>query len=174
VVRSEVPPLSLAPAVRAAVQELDPNVPIANLRAMQEVLDRASAPTAFAMVLLVIAGLVALTLGAVGVYGVLSYLVAQRAGEIGVRMALGARAADVGRMVLWQGMAVAGVGLALGLVGAVALSRIMTALLFGVDPLDPTVYVAGLLTLGLIALLASWLPARRAASVDPMVALRTD
>ncbi|MGD8816105.1 MAG: ABC transporter permease, partial [Acidobacteriota bacterium] len=162
VVRSEVPPLSLAPTVRAAVRELDSNVPIANLRAMQEVLDRASAPTAFAMILLVIAGLVALTLGAVGVYGVLAYLVAQRRNEIGVRMALGARAADVGRMVLWQGMAVAGVGLALGLVGAVALSRVMTALLFGVDPLDPAVYAAGLLTLGVIALLATWLPARRA------------
>jgi len=174
VVRSEVPPLSLAAAVRTAVRELDANVPIANLRAMQEVLDRASAPTAFAMILLVIAGLVALTLGGVGVYGVLSYLVAQRSGEIGVRMALGARAADVGRMVLWQGMAVAGIGLAVGLLGAVALSRIMTALLFGVDPLDPAVYAAGVLGLGVIALLASWLPARRAAGVDPMVALRTD
>jgi predicted permease len=172
VVRTELPPASLAGAVRAAVRELDANVPIANLRTLQEVFDQASAPTAFAMILLVSAGIVTLLLGAVGVYGVLSYLVAQRTGEIGVRMALGAGAADVGRMVLRQGVTVAIVGLVVGLAGALVLSRVMTAVLFGVEPIDPVTYALVAAALGLIALAASWLPARRAARVDPIVALQ--
>jgi ABC-type antimicrobial peptide transport system permease subunit len=124
------------------------------------------------MILLVSAGIVTLLLGAVGVYGVLSYLVAQRTGEIGVRMALGAGAADVGRMVLRQGVTVAIVGLVVGLAGALVLSRVMTAVLFGVEPIDPVTYALVAAALGLIALAASWLPARRAARVDPIVALQ--
>jgi predicted permease len=174
VVRAEVPPASLAPAVRAAVRELDANVPIANLRTLQEIVDQASAPTEFAMILLVTAGLVAVLLGAVGVYGVLSYIVAQRTGEIGVRMALGARAGDVGRLVMAQGLTVVGIGLALGLAAALLLSRLMAAVLYGVAPVDPATYAAVVVTLGAIAVLAAWLPARRAARVDPMVALRGD
>jgi predicted permease len=173
VVRTEVPPLSLAPALRAALQELDANVPLSDLRTMREVVEQASAPTEFAMLLLVAAGGVALALGAVGVYGVLSYVVSQRTGEIGVRIALGAVAGDVSRMILRQGAAVAAVGVILGLAGALALTQLMEAVLFGVSPVDPLTYAAVALGLVLIALLASYLPARRAASVDPVDALRS-
>ncbi|HEX9700897.1 MAG TPA: ABC transporter permease, partial [Acidobacteriota bacterium] len=172
VVRTEVPPLSLAPALRAALQELDANVPLSDLRTMREVVDQASAPTEFAMLLLVAAGGVALALGAVGVYGVLSYVVSQRTGEIGVRIALGAAAGDVLRMILWQGAGVVAVGVIIGLAEALALTRLMEAVLFGVSPGDPLTYAAVALGLVLIALLASYLPARRAASVDPVDALR--
>ncbi len=173
VVRTEADPLSLAPAVRAAVRELYPNVPLANLRTMQEVVDQAGAPTAFAMILLVVAGGVALLLGAVGVYGVLSYIVSQRTGEIGVRMALGAEASDVRRMILRQGASVVALGVAIGLAAALALTRLMTAVLFGVSPSDPVTYAVVGLGLGVVALGASYLPARRASRVDPIDALRS-
>jgi predicted permease len=172
IVRTDVPPLELAPAVRETLRELDADVPIANLQTLQEVADQASAPTAFAMILLVTAGTMALVLGAIGVYGVLSYLVAQRTAEIGIRMALGARAGDVGRMVMGRGVGVAVVGLVVGLAGAMALSRLMTAVLFGVAPGDPLAYTVSAAVLGTVALLATWLPARRASRVDPIVALR--
>ncbi len=174
VVRTDVAPLALAPAVRSAVRNLDPNVPVANLRTMQAVVDQASAPTAFAMVLLVAAGVVGLALGTVGVYGVLSYVVSQRVGEIGVRMALGAEAGDVSRMILWQGGSVVAIGAAIGLVGAVGLTRLMSAVLYGVSPLDPLTYVAVAPALGVIVFIASYLPARRAASVNPIKALRAN
>jgi len=172
VVRTEVPPLTLASAVRDAVRQLDANVPISGLRTMRDVVDQAAAPTEFAMLLLIAAGAIALLLGAVGVYGVLSYIVSQRTGEIGVRMALGAKPADVGKMVMAQGTAVVAVGMALGLAGALALSRLMGAVLFGVDALDPATYATVAGALGIIALLAIWVPARRAAKVDPILALR--
>ena len=173
VVRTEVAPLSVAPAVRAAVRELDPNVPLSGLRTMQQVLDQASAATAFAMILLVASGGVALLLGAVGVYGVLSYIVSQRTAEIGVRMALGAEAGDVSRMILRQGTVVVALGVGIGLAGALALTRLMTAVLFGVTPSDPLTYAGVGLGLGIVALAATYLPARRAASVDPIDALRS-
>jgi len=174
VVRSDGPPLALADTIRDTLRELDTNVPLSNMRPMQAVLDQSAAPTAFAMVLLVTAGGVALALGAIGVYGVLSYIVSQRTNEIGVRMALGAEAADVGRMVMRQGAAVTGIGIAVGLAGAFALTRLMVTVLFGVDPVDPLTYGSVAAALGAVALLASWLPARRAARVDPIVALRAD
>jgi len=172
VVRTEVPPLSVAPAVRSAVVELDPNVPVAGLETMQDVVDRAAAPTAFATILLICAGIMALALGAVGIYGVLAYVVSQRTGEIGVRMALGAEAGDISRMVLRQCALLVGVGLALGVGGALVLTRLMTAVLFGVGPFDPATYGAVAGGLALVALMAGWLPARRAASVHPVDALR--
>ena len=174
VVRSDTPPLELGDSIRATLRELDANVPLSNMRPMQAVLDQAAAPTAFAMVLLVTAGVVALLLGAIGVYGVLSYIVSQRTQEIGVRMALGAGAADVGRMVMRQGAVWTGIGIAVGLAGALALTRLMGAVLVGVDPVDPLTYGSVAAALGGIALLASWLPARRAAKVSPIVALRAD
>ena len=172
VVKTEVPPLSLAPSVRTVVADLDPNVPISNLRTFEDVLERASAPTAFAMILLVGAGLSALALGAVGVYGVLSYSVGQRTSEIGVRIAMGAEAGQVGRMILRQGAVVLAIGLAAGLAGAVVLTRVMGAVLYGVSSFDPVTYVAVSVGLGVVALGAGYLPARRASSVDPITALR--
>jgi predicted permease len=172
VVRTDVPPLSLADAVRAAVHELDPSVPLSNLRTMQQVLDQAAAPTEFAMLLLLGAGGIALFLGAIGVYGVLSYVVSLRTGEIGVRMALGAEAGHVSRMIMREGTAVVATGILIGLTGAFALSRLLAAVLFGISPLDPLTYGAVGLGLAAIGLLASYVPARRAARVDPIDALR--
>jgi ABC-type antimicrobial peptide transport system permease subunit len=124
------------------------------------------------MVLLLIAAAVALTLGAVGLYGVISYIVSLRTQEIGIRMALGADAGDVARRVVRQGLAVAGIGAALGIVAAFAATRLMASLLFGVSPTDPLTFAGVSGALMATAALASWLPARRAAGVDPLVALR--
>ncbi len=172
VVKTSVAPESLAPAIRTAVRELDPNVPLANMRTMRDVVHEAGAQTAFAMILLVGAGLVSLALGTVGIYGVLSYTVSRRTAEIGVRIAMGARAAEVSGMVVRQGTRVVLAGVAIGLVGAAFLTRVLDAVLYGVRPLDPATF--GVVTLALIgvALLASYLPARRAALVDPVTALR--
>lgn len=172
VVNSEGDPLAFAGAVRREIAKLDPNVPAANLRTMEDLLARAEAPMAFTMFLLVVAGGGALTLGAIGVYGVLAYVVSQRTGEIGVRMALGAGARDISRMVLRQGIVVVGIGVVLGLAAAYALTRLMTALLYGITATDPLTYGGVVGGLVLVALLASYLPARRAASVDPAKALR--
>ena len=129
---------------------------------------------AFAMLLLIIAAAVALTLGAVGVYGVISYVVGQRRGEIALRIALGAQRDDVRRMVLGQGGRVAAVGVALGLGGAIALTRLMAALLYGVAPTDPITYGSVSVVLFLVTLLAAYIPARRAAAVDPVEAMRAE
>jgi ABC-type antimicrobial peptide transport system permease subunit len=130
------------------------------------------ARTSFTMVLLAIAAVVALILGSVGIYGVISYVVSQRTREIGVRIALGAQRADVSRLVLRQGLILAVSGVGLGLVAALGLTRLMSSLLFGVAAADPVTYGAVALTLTGVALLASYLPAARAAGVDPNEALR--
>jgi ABC-type antimicrobial peptide transport system permease subunit len=141
---------------------------------MGELVERSLARTSFTLVMLGIAGAVALLLGAVGIYGVISYTVSQRTREIGVRMALGAERADVRRMVVGQGMLLTGVGLAVGLVAAFALSRLMASLLYGVEPVDLPTYAVVALALTAVATLATWLPARRASSVDPLQALRAE
>jgi ABC-type antimicrobial peptide transport system permease subunit len=125
------------------------------------------------MILLLIAGSIALALGAVGIYGVISYVVSQRTSEIGVRMALGARPGDVSGMVLRQSGAVIGIGILAGLAGAFALTRVLSALLFQVTATDALTYAAVTAFLVLIGTVASWLPARRAAALDPLTALRT-
>jgi predicted permease len=173
-VRTTGPPMSLSRAVQAAVSEVNPNVALGRVRSMQMIVDDATARMAFTMLLLLIAGGIALVLGAVGIYGVISYVVGQRTSEIGVRMALGARPYDVSRMVLTQSGTVVGIGLAIGLAGAFALTRLMTALLFQVTPTDATTYTAVTLFLIAVAALASWLPARRAAALDPVMALRRE
>ena len=132
------------------------------------------AQTSFAMVMLAIAGCVALLLGAVGIYGVIAYIAAQRTREIGIRLALGAQPADVLRMVLAQGLVLAGAGIAIGLVGALAVTRVMGALLYGTSPTDPLTFAAVVPLLGAAALLASWVPARRAMRADPIAALRRE
>jgi ABC-type antimicrobial peptide transport system permease subunit len=130
------------------------------------------ARTSFTLIMLGLAAGVALFLGSVGIYGVISYVVSQRTREIGVRMAMGAETADVSRMVLKQALLLAGGGVGIGLVGAVGLTRLMSALLYGVSPMDPLTFGSVAVGLSLVALLASYLPARRAARVDPVVALR--
>ena len=132
------------------------------------------AQTSFALTMLAIAASVALLLGIVGIYGVIAYIAAQRTREIGVRMALGAQASDVRRLFVGHGLKLVAVGVVLGVGAAMGLTRLMSTLLFGVGPMEPLTYVVVSLTLGSVALLATWLPARRAARVDPIVALRTD
>jgi len=126
------------------------------------------------MTLLVLASAIALFLGSVGIYGVLAYVVGRRTSEIGIRMALGARASEVSRLVVRQGGRLVVIGLAIGLIGTLALTRVMEAILFNVSPRDPATYAAVTVLLLAIGLLATYLPARRAASVDPVEALRAD
>ena len=165
---------SLVAAVREALRGLDATLPIADVETLETLVGRARAVRAFVMVLLVIAAGLALLLGSIGLYGVVSYTVAQRRREIAVRMAVGARAADVRRLVLTEAGGLALIGAALGIGAAVALTRRLQALLFETSPLDPTVFVAVSALLVGVCLLASWMPARRAARVDPMTALRAE
>lgn len=171
-IRTSVPPASLTRAVSSAVWSIDASLPVTDVRTMEEIVTQASARTAFTMLLLVIAAGVALVLGAVGLYGVISYLVSQRTQEIGVRMALGADRGRVSRMVLRQGLVLALVGLAFGLAGAFAVTRLLTSVLYGVSPTDPLTFGLVSLLLLAITLLASYYPARRAAAVQPLEALR--
>jgi hypothetical protein len=160
--------------VRQAVWSVHPTLPVANVQTLEDIYDRSMIQTSFTMVMLAIAAAVALLIGAAGIYGVISYAVSQRTLEIGVRMTLGARQHDVSRMVLKHGFSLAGIGVVVGLIAAVGATRLMSALLFGVNPVDPATY--GVVSIGLtaIAVLASYLPARRAARVDPVASLRTE
>ena len=158
--------------VRAGVWEVNPNLPLANVQTLAELQANSMVQTSFSLVMLGIAAAVALVLGAVGIYGVVSYVVSQRTREMGVRLALGASAHQVQTMVLGQGFALACIGLVLGLGAAVGLTRLMEALLYGVEPVDPLTFGAVSASLALVALLASWVPARRAARTDPVEAIR--
>jgi predicted permease len=171
-VRTAVEPLSAVSAIRSAIAELDGELPIAEVQSMERVLADSMSRTSFTMSVLVIAALIALFLGATGIYGVLSYVVSQRTPEIGIRSALGASPANVRRMVLSQGMRLAGSGLLLGLIAAVTLGRVMQAQLYGVNPVDPVTLLAASLIFLAVAILASLLPAARAARTPPMDALR--
>jgi predicted lysophospholipase L1 biosynthesis ABC-type transport system permease subunit len=167
-------PNAIQPQVREAVWAVNPNLPLARVTTLDQFVDDSMARTSFTLVMLAIAAGVALFLGAVGVYGVISYIVSQRTREIGVRMALGAEQADVRRMVLKQGGTLAGAGVVVGLIIASLLTRLMSSLLYGVSPIDLPTFGAVALTLSAIALLASYLPARRASSVAPVMALRAE
>jgi len=167
-------PLSLAPAARRIVTALDREVPVANVQTMETIVDRSTAKTTFAMLLLAIAGTMALVLSAVGIYGVISYTVAERRPEIGVRMALGAQTTQVRRMVVAQSLRVSGVGIAIGLAGALATTRVLQSLLFGVSPTDPVTLGGVTIVLMMLAALAAYAPARRATKVDPVEVLRRE
>jgi predicted permease len=172
VVRTSGEPTALVGAVRAQLHALDPNLPVAEVRTLGEQFDLSLLPARVAAYTLGSFGLLALALAGVGVYGVVSYSVAQRTREIGVRVALGAGARDVLRLVLGEGLSVVGLGLALGLALAFAAARLFAGFLYGVDAADPVTFVGVPALLGAIALAAGYLPARRATRVDPMVALR--
>jgi predicted permease len=160
--------------IREAVWSVNSDVPIALERRMQDLYAESLARTSFALVMLAIAGAMALALGLVGIYGVIAYVVAQRSREIGIRMALGAGRREVRAMFLRQGLALTGTGLAIGVVAALALTRLMSSLLFGIEPTDVTTYVVALGVILAAAALASYLPARRASAVDPVETLKAE
>lgn len=160
--------------LQQAVWSVNPNLPLRGVGPLSDFMAQSLARRSFALALLTIAALVALILGSVGVYGVLSYAVSQRSQEMGMRMALGADRGKVVAMVVRQGAALAGVGVVVGLALAIGLTRLMSALLFGVSPVDPATFTAVPAGLVCVAILASWIPARRAAHVDPVVALRAE
>ncbi|HSE21319.1 MAG TPA: ABC transporter permease [Pyrinomonadaceae bacterium] len=172
VVKTDVDPASLAATVRKAVWEIDKDQPVSNTQTMEAILADSIARQRFSMVLLAIFAGVALVLAGVGIYGVMSYSVAQRTHEIGIRMALGAQTAAVLKLALGYGMKLVITGIAIGLVAAFALTRLMSTLLFGVTATDPTTFALISLLLIFVAALASYIPARRATKVDPMIALR--
>jgi len=163
-----------AEEVSRAVWSIDPNLPLANVRTLDEVVARSMARTSFTLVMLAIAGAMALLLGAAGIYGVMSYAVSQRTREIGIRMALGAQRHEVTRMFVRHGLALTAIGIACGLGAAVALTRLMASLLFEVSPVDPLTYAAVCASLATAALLATYLPALRATLVNPVTALRAE
>jgi len=171
-VRSEGNPSAAMNAVRSVVNELDSTLPLANVRSMADVMSATQSRPRFLTLLLTLFSSVALILAAVGIYGVISYSVAQRTREFGVRIALGAQPADLLGIVLRRGMLLAGIGVLTGLAGAFWLTRFLSSLLFGVAPTDPVTFGTIPLVLVGVALLASYIPARRATKVDPMVALR--
>jgi putative ABC transport system permease protein len=173
-VRTDAEPLSLASAVRAQVAALNKDQAVFNVRTMEQIVAQSVAARRFSMLLLTVFAVVALALTSLGIYGLMSYAVAQRTREIGVRMALGAQSGAVLRLVIGQGMKLALVGVTLGLVASLALTRTMKNLLFGVSAIDPSTFAAIALLLTLVALLACWIPARRATKVDPMIALRSE
>jgi putative ABC transport system permease protein len=174
VVRAEGDPASVAGAVRAAVHGIDPALPIFGMQTMSDTVADSLVRPRFLSLLLGAFSVIALALAAVGIYGVMAYSVSQRTQEIGVRVALGARSSDVMKMVLGQGTKLAAVGVGIGLVGAFALTRVMSTLLFEVSVTDPVTFAAVVALLAIVALLACYIPARRATKVDPLIALRCE
>ena len=173
-VRTDVDPASVASTVRNAVWAIDKDQPVSNIETMEEVLTDSIARQRFSMLLLAIFAAVALVLAAVGIYGVMSYSVAQRTHEIGIRMALGAQTGAVLKLAVGYGMKLVLTGIVVGLVAAFALTRVMSTLLFGITATDPTTFTLISLLLVLVAALASYIPARRATKVDPIIALRCE
>jgi len=172
VVRTSVDPLSLAMPVRNAIWSVDKDQPVANINSMEIIVADAVARQRFSMLLLAIFAALALVLAAVGIYGVMSYTVAQQTRDIGIRIALGAKQRDVLKMTLNQGLKLVGLGLGIGLPAAFILTRVMSSLLFGISATDPITFLSISLVVLAVALLASYIPALRATKIDPMVALR--
>src|SRR5215510_14076171 len=172
--RTEAEPLNLASAVRGKIAALNKDQAVFNVRTMEQIVAQSVAARRFSMLLLTVFALVALALASLGIYGLMSYAVAQRTREIGVRMALGAQTSDVLKLVAVQGMRLAIVGVALGLLGSLALTRMMKSLLFGVGATDPVTFALVPLLLGVVGFVACYIPARRATKVDPLIALRCE
>jgi predicted permease len=171
-VKASASPLSLAGPVREAVRSIDPTLPIAQLRTMEDIVDDALAQPRFTMLLLAIFAAVALVLAVIGIYGLLSYTVSQQWRDIGIRVALGAPHAAVLSLVVWKGMRPAVLGLAAGLLAAALMAGLLERLLYGVRPLDPVTFSLVPALFAAVALAATWIPAHRATTVDPMLALR--
>ncbi len=174
VIQTNGDPLDMVPVAREALRAVDPRLPLINPRTVEDIVDNALAATSFTVLLLGIAAGIALLLGTVGIYGVISYIVSRRTPEIGVRMALGAPGETVLRSVVSQGMTLTGIGLAVGMLGAWGVSRALGSLLFGVSATDPLTFGGTALLLALVALAAVYVPARRASKVDPVEALRAE
>jgi ABC-type antimicrobial peptide transport system permease subunit len=170
--RSGDPALSVVTSARATVQAFDPRLPLASVRTLDEMVKRDGARLAFTMTLLLIASGVALLLGVIGIYGVIAYMVGQRTSEIGIRLVLGARPSTISGMIAGQAGLAAGLGMAVGLALALAAGTVMESMLFRVETRDPLTYAAVVGVVGAIVLAACWVPARRAARLDPGVALR--
>jgi putative ABC transport system permease protein len=164
----------LTAAVRDRLRALGANLPLYNLQTMEQVVARSLFNQRLTTGVMLIFGAVALLLATVGLFGLISYTVSQRTHEFGIRLALGANTRDVLRLVIGQGLKLAGAGLLIGLAGGFALMQVMKTLLFGVSPADPMTFAASALLLLAVSLLACWIPARRAAKVDPLIALRHD
>jgi predicted permease len=171
IVRTQVPPQSLSEAIQNQLRQAT-GLPVSDVRSMDEIVALSVSRQKFNMWVMTVFGACALLLAAIGIYGLMAYSVEQRTQEIGIRLALGAQTSQVRRMVVRQGMVLALVGIAIGLAGALALARLITTFLFGVTATDPLVFVGVPLLLTGVALLAVWLPARRASAVDPLIALR--
>jgi putative ABC transport system permease protein len=174
VVRTSTPPEGLTESVRAAVYAVDPNLPLSGVRTLDQIVAKSISQPRFYVTLLGIFAAVALVLAAIGIFGVLSYAVAQRTREIGIRMALGAQEGSVVRLVVRQAMTLVMAGVVVGTAAALLLSQTMTKMLFSVKPTDPVTFGAVAITLNGVALLACYVPARRATRVDPIVALRAE
>jgi ABC-type antimicrobial peptide transport system permease subunit len=174
VIKTSGDPLALVEPVRRAIGDLDPLLPIAEIRTLRDVVGAASADTRFATALLSVFGGLSLLLAATGIYGVVSYSVRQRTREIGIRMAIGAPASRVVREIVRDSGLSLVLGIGLGLAGAVTLGRAIGSLLVGVDPLDPLAFLIVVATVAVVTLLSALLPARRAAAIDPVGALRAD
>ena len=160
--------------VQEAVWSIDSTLPLAKVRTLGDLYDRSMARTSFTLVLLAIAASMALLLGVIGIYGVLSYAVSQRRREIGIRLALGAQTRAIRALFVRRGLVVASTGVAIGLAGAAAFTRLMESLLFGISPLDPVTFAAMSVVLAVAAVLASYLPTRRAVAVDPVETMKAE
>jgi putative ABC transport system permease protein len=172
VVRTDGNPLALAPQLRGLIESIDPDLPISDMRTMEDLVAESMSRTSFTMMLLLLAAGIALLLGAVGVYGVISYVSSQRTSEIGVRMALGSDGGGVRRMILMQGLRIALAGVAVGLVATIAMSGLFASLVYGVSPMDPVTLVVGSVAFLAVAALAALIPAQRASRTPPAVALQ--
>jgi ABC-type antimicrobial peptide transport system permease subunit len=173
-IRTAGDPAAFIPTLRAEVAALDATIPLSNVRPMEKMLGIALLPARLTGAVLGIFGLLGLVLAAIGTYGVMAYSVAQRTKEIGIRMAIGAASGDVVRLVMRQGMSLVGIGIAIGLAGAFGASRLIRGVLYGGGENDPLTFVAVPIVLTMVAVLAIWIPARRAAGMDPLLALRQE
>jgi putative ABC transport system permease protein len=174
VIRTSFDPVAIAQAATQEIHKIDPNLPVIHVTTLDDLLSETVAPRRFSTILLGAFALLALVLAAVGIYGVMSYIVSLRINEIGVRMALGAQPRDIWRLIVGSGARLALAGIAIGLTGALALTRLLSSLLFEVRASDPATFAAVIAGLGAVSLLACYIPARRATKVDPISALRHD